>query len=349
MGQFTITASVFATTVMLIPSLLMAADFPFEFGEVKVENISLERQFEGTVEAINKTTVSAQTSGRIILLDFDVDDFVEQGTVIVRFSNGEHMARLDQATSSLTAAKARSKAAGQDFDRVDKLYKNGTVARARFDEAKSSFDAAVAEVDNAEAAVKQAQEQLSYTTIRAPYSGLVAERHVQIGETVNPGTPLMTGFSLERLRVRSEVPEQFAQKIRASNKAVVMSTGGERIAVGRLTVFPFADPKSNTVSVRLGLPIGIKSVFPGMLVKAQFKIGESNVLVMPAEAVVARGEVTGAYLAGADGRLRLQQIRIGRMLDSGGVLVLAGLKEGDRVALDPLKAAIYLKDEGAKK
>ena len=329
--------------MLYFPTNMLAAELPFKLAKAGIITVDSQRQFEGTVEAVNKTTVSAQTSGRITYINFDVDDFVEQGAVILRFSDSEHKSRLDQASGTLAAAMARARAAEQDFERVSKLFKIGTVAKARFDQAKSEIDASVAQAQNARAAVEQAGEQLGYTVVKAPYSGLVVERHVEIGEIANPGKPLMTGFSLEQLRVRSEVPEQFAQLIRKSNVATVILGTGDNIAVQELTVFPFADPNSNTVTIRLALPEGIKSVFPGMLVKTRFKIGEIKMLVVPEIAIARRGEVTGVYLVDNANNVALQQVRTGREMDNGMIQILTGLKDKDRFALDPLKAAIYLK------
>lgn len=337
----------FALAVLILPTLHLvaanSADLPFATTTVTRELKSLQRQFEGTVEAVNKATISAQTSGQVTHINFDVDDFVEKDAVIVRFNDAEHKSRLNQAISAHDAASARAKAAKREFDRVEPLFKSGTVARARFDAATSGLSTTKADVERANAAVEQAREQLSYTIVRAPFSGLVVNRHVQIGETASPGKPLMTGFSLEALRVRAEVPEQYARQIRKSNKAIVVSGTGEKITVNKLTVFPFADPKSNTVTIRLELPSGTDSVFPGMLVKARFKVGEVETLVMPTKAIVARGEVRGAYLVDGENNVHLQQIRTGKVFDNGDVEVLSGLKQGDQVALDPLRAAIYRK------
>ena len=307
--------------------------------ETVVQNL---RRFEGNVEAVNKSTISAQTSGRIKQINFDVDDYVKANEVILRFYDTEHKARLTQAESTLASATARLLAAEQTFKRTKSLFKNGTVAKARFDTAVSNFDSAKAAVESAKAAVRQAREQLAYTVVRAPYSGFVVQRHVQIGEIANPGQPLMTGFSLEKLRVKAEVPQQLANAIRAGNKAIVYGPGGQKIVAGNLTVFPFADPKSNTVTVRISLPDDIKSMFPGMLVKTAFKIGEKTTLSIPQSAVVRRGEVIGAYVIDASGRLHLQQIRTGRFLENNRIEVLTGLTKGDKIALDPLKASIEL-------
>ncbi len=326
------------------PQLLAA---PVKTVVAKQQVVQNLRRFDGSVEAVNKSTISAQTSGRIMEINFDVDDYVKAGSIIVRFFDTEHKARLKQAQSALMAASARRLAADQTFQRTNTLFKNGTVAKAAFDTAKSNFDAALASQQSAEAAVQQAREQLSYTIVRAPYSGFVVQRHVQIGEIANVGQPLMTGFSLEKLRVKADVPQQFANAIRKANKAVVYGPDGTKIKAIGLTVFPFADPKSNTVTVRIALPDGTKSVFPGMLVKTAFKVGERTVLSIPQSGVVQRGELVGAYVLDKDGILHLQQIRTGRVLDDKTIEVLSGLQQGDKVAVDPLAASIELKSNKA--
>ncbi len=345
MKPLNIIFAILAATVVLPLGSQFVAAAPLETVAARQQVVQNLRRFDGSVEAVNKSTISAQTTGRIMEINFDVDDYVKAGSVIVRFFDTEHKARLKQAESALMAAAARRLAADQTFRRTQTLFKNGTVAKAAFDTAKSNFDAAAASKDSAKASVQQAREQLSYTIVRAPYSGFVVERHVQIGEIANTGQPLMTGFSLEKLRVKADVPQQFANAIRQGNKAIVYSPDGTKINASRLTVFPFADPKSNTVTVRIALPDGTKSVFPGMLVKTAFKIGERTVLSIPQSAVVRRGEVVGAYIIDQENILHLQQIRTGRTLNDGAIEVLSGLQAGDKVAIDPLAAAIALKSK----
>jgi len=336
-----------ALTILSGSQLSLAADLETTVAkQLVMQNL---RYFEGSVEAVNKSTISAQTSGRIEKINFDVDDYVKAGAVILQFNDIEHKALLAQAQSALMAANARHLASEQNYMRTETLFKKGTVAKARLDTSRSNYDSAKASADSAKAAVERAVEQLAYTVVKAPYSGFVVERYVQIGEVANPGQPLMTGFSLEQLRVKSEVPQQFANAIRTANKAIVYGPDNIKIPASDLTVFPFADPKSNTVTVRIALPDGTKSIFPGMLVKAAFTIGEKTVLAIANSAVIKRGEVIGVYVMESGGQLRLQQIRTGRMLENNMVEVLAGLKEGDKVALDPLKASIELKSSKAVK
>ena len=344
MKRLILTAVTAASLAIMLPTVINAAEPELKTEAVEVQNIAKMQQFDGVVEAVNRSTISAQTSGRIIDVLFDVDDFVKAGEVIVRFSDSEHKARLAQAQSNLSAAMAASSGAQKEFKRIEKLLARGTVAKARYDSSEAQLNVALARVETAKAAVEQANEQLGYTVIKAPYSGLVVQRHVQIGEVANPGQPLMTGFSMEKLRINVAVPQQIANHVRRENSAVIYDGMGGSITTKSLTVFPFADAKSNTVTIRAALPEGTKTVFPGMLVKVAFKTGAQKTMVLPSSAIVKRGEVTGVYIIDKNGKMYLQQIRTGRIMGEN-IEITSGLAEGNIVASDPLKATLVLKSK----
>ncbi len=305
-----------------------------------------ERLFEGVIEAVRQSTVSAQTSGRITAIHFDVNDKVQKGALLVEIDDTQQKAALEQARASLKAAQAKLIAARQAFNRISQLFRRGTAPKAQFDQAKAEYEAAQAGVKQAQAALKQAEEQLSYTRVRAPYSGIVTARHVQVGELAAPGKPLMSGFSTDELRAHVALPQRYVPVIRQNGKAsVVLDLAGRvRRAVSRMVIFPYSDPQTNTVTVRLYMRDKGKGLFPGMLVKGAFMVEKAKVLAVPEKAVARRGELAGVYrLKG--GRIQFIQVRTGRPLGNGLVEVLAGLEEGDVVALDPLRATLALKQQ----
>jgi hypothetical protein len=164
---------------------------------------------------------------------------------------------------------------------------------------------------------------------------------VEVGEAVAVGQPLMSGLSLEALRVVTDLPQQVAAQVREHRKAYVLTDDG-RVETTAVTIFPFAHSASNTFRVRLELPQGQFSLYPGMFVKVAFVVGESRRLLVPTAALVRRSEVTGVYAVDDDQRIRMRQVRVGGVFGNR-TEVLAGLREGERVALDPVKANIYLK------
>ncbi|MCP4123919.1 MAG: HlyD family efflux transporter periplasmic adaptor subunit, partial [Bacteroidetes bacterium] len=178
-----------------------------------------------------------------------------------------------------------------------------------------------------------------HTRVKAPYSGIVLQRHVEVGETVNPGTALYDGMSLEHLRVLTDVPQKDIDKIRQYKKATIELPNGEFVDVSddELTFFGYADPTTSTFRIRVNLPTGLVGLYPGMYLKTTFKIGENTELVIPDSSVIRRGEVTAVYVQ-QDDNLHFRHIRVGRLLENADRVVLAGLVEGEKVISSPALA-----------
>jgi len=318
-----------------------------ETAQVQYRAVPREYRLDGVVEAINRTTVSAQTQGQVQEILYDVDDFVEKNAVIARLKDTEHKARVTQAAAELKSATAQLEQSRDEHERVKGLHDKKLVSDSAMDTAVADLKGAQARFEAAIAGLEQAQEQLEYTQIRAPYSGIVTHRHVEVGEIAGPGQPVMSGISLDELRVIVDVPQSVIPAVRQGKEVRVYLPDGETMTAKKITVFPFADLGSNTFKVRVDLPEGTKAVFPGMFVKTGFVTGEKRELVVPKAAVVYRSEVTGIYVLNGDDRVHFRQVRLGR--DLGDALtVLAGLTEGERVALDPIAAGVVLKAQAAE-
>jgi RND family efflux transporter MFP subunit len=314
------------------------------FATVVVQPVSgfAERKLDGTVEAVNQATVAAQTAGRVAEILYDVNDFVPAGAVLLKIRSIGQRAELNQAEAALSEAEAREAEARTRYERIAAMYERKVVARAQYDQALAGRDAATAQLGAARAAVASATEGVAWTEVRAPYAGIITARLVRVGETVAPGTPLMSGYSLEKLRVTVDIPQSLVEQVRLQKKAAVY-IGERRIDASKVTIFPQADSLSNTFRTRVELPDNAADLYPGMYVKVGFVSGETSRLLVPRTAIVTRSEVTGIYVVAPDNRVLLRQIRLGHnFTDAGGteqVEVLAGLSAGERVALDPVAAA----------
>ena len=312
--------------------------------EVMLVDTPRERLFDGTVEAVNQSTVSAQTSGRIAEIFYDVDDRVEAGSPILRFTDVEQQSALRQTQAQLKEAQARKTEADEEFQRASDLFNKGSGTEREYDRALAAKAAAGARVTSAQSAVKTAEQQVDYTVVKAPYPGIVTKRHVELGEFVSIGQPLMSGLSLESLRVVVNLPQKIAAKVRETMRAEIIA-GSQRVSPTKITIFPFADPDTNTFKIRLDLPKGQVGLFPGMFTKVAFILGESERLLIPAMALVRRSELKGVYVV-QDSQIRLRQVRIGNQFGDQ-VEVLAGLTAGERIALDPVQAVIRAKSTAA--
>lgn len=336
--------------LLAMPWAVLAASPPLAVTPVQYRSVAGEQVFDAVIEAVRQSVVSAQVSGRIREITVDVDDRVSKGAVLARLQDAESQARLTREQAGLSEAQARHKEAQQDFERIKAIYEKRLIARLEMDRASATFESAQARLEAAQARVTEGREQFNYTVVKAPYEGIVVRRHAEVGEMAQPGQPLLTLLAVDKLRVSIDVPQTFIKTVRSQGRAHIFLSGQERmIEATSLTIFPNADPLTQTVRVRADLPVAQPGVYPGMLVKAAFVRDQEKRLHVPRAAVVHRSEVTGVYVVGKEGRVSLRQIRIGQVYADGMIEVLAGLDAGEHVALDPLRATAYLKQQRPNK
>ena len=295
------------------------------------------RAWDGVVEAVRQATLSAQTSGRVAEVLHDVNDSVAAGAVLVRLTAVEQQAGVDTARARLRAAEAAAIEAEASHQRYLALIESRFVSTAQLEQIRAARDSAVAARDAARAQLASAGQQTGYTTIRAPYAGIVASRDVQPGESVGLGQLLMTMFAPQALRIEVSVPQSDAQAIRANPVAAVSFVDGRTVDAGDVTVFPAADPATHAVRVRVQLPALSPVPQPGTTAKVAFPAVKADAYPrVPVSALVRRGEVNAVYVL-ADERLSLRQLRLGER-SGEDIDVIAGLRTGDIVAADPVAA-----------
>jgi len=332
-------AALLATAAGHAVAAAALATAPVEFRDVT-------RSFpaEGVVEAVRQSTVAAQTQGRIVELKVDVGDRVRRGDVIARIDPQEASQVVATAEAQVAQAEAALTNARVNLERTKKLVEQKFVSEAALDKAETDFAAAKAQVAAARAGAGQARTGRSYTVIAAPFAGVVATRHVDLGEMAQPGKPLVTLFDPKDLRALVTVPQARLAEMRSPIEATVeLPALGKRVSARDVTVLPSADARTHTTQVRLDLPEPLEGVYPGMFARGYFTLGTAKKLIVPASAVVHRSEVTGAYVVLGNGAIRFRQLRVGETIPDVGVEVLAGLAAGEQVALDPVMALARLK------
>ncbi len=303
----------------------------------------VEYELDGVIEASKQATLSAEVSGRIETVNFDVGDFVREGEVILTIRDNEYRAGLQKAKASLAEAGANFQDAIKNFKRSQDLHDQKLISQAKFDKARANLKTAEARVEAAQAAVSEAQERLDHTVLRAPYSGVVVERYVEPGETTQVGQRIMSGYARGQLRVKVNVPQSLIAAVREHRSArVLLLESNASVMVDQITIYPYANPQNHSFPVRIELAASELPVFPGMLVKVAFAIAATNRLLIPASALVQRSEVNAVYVINHQGRVSLRQVRPGNRLGDQ-IEILAGVEAGEQVALDPVRAGIELK------
>lgn len=331
--------SLLALVVQLQPAL---ATEPLASAAAEYRDVARAYSAEGVIEAAQQSTVSAQTAGRVKDIYFDVGDRVRKGQVILRIDERE-AAQVQAGSQALVMqAQATLQNAKSSYERARQLYAQKFISQAALDKAQADYKVALAQAAASEAGAGQSALVRGYTEVMAPYAGVVSARHVEIGEMVTVGKPLMTGFDPAQMRAIVDVPQHRLADLGAHPQATVEFPALQRSvqAIG-VTVQPVADARTHTTQVRLSLPAGEAGVYPGMFVRVHFIVGKSSKLLIPASAVVRRSEVVAVYVVDEKGVVSLRQVRLGEITPEG-VEVLAGLKPGEQVALEPFKAGMAL-------
>ncbi len=321
----------------------VSADIDIETEAARLKQVSTTYMLDGVVEAEQRTTISAQTGGNIKQMRYDINDFVSKNEVVAVIDDKQQSSSLKQALAQEKEASVRLNEAQDEFKRVEEVYKKKVVSKADFDKARAALNAAKARLESAQASTAKAREQLEYTQVRAPFSGILTQRHVEVGEAVNVGSQVVSGISLERLRVNTYVPQSIFRDVSLQRYAIVITEDSEIVSTD-MTFFPFADPFSHSFQLRVHLPQTEVELLPGMYVKVAMEVSREEKTVIPFNAVAFRSEVTGIYVLD-QGRLQFRYVRLGRRLQDNEVVVLAGVEPGELIVTDPVEAAIAVKQE----
>lgn len=325
--------------------LLMAASVqaaePLAVAPVEFREVAQTYSAEGLVEATRQSTVSAQIGGRVKEIYFDVGDAVSRGQVILRIDEREAAQALAGSQAQVLQAQANVQNAKSTYERSKQLLVQKFISQAALDKAQADYKVALAQAAASEAGAGQASLAHGYTAVVAPYAGVVSARMVELGEMVMPGKPLMTGFDPSEMRVVVSVPQYKMGDIGAKPDAMVEIPSLNRwVKAVSTRVQPIADARTHSTQVRVYLPANEAGIYPGMFVRAHFVVGKVKKLVVPASAVLRRSEVVAAFVVDGKGIASLRQIRVGESAAEGLVEVLSGLKEGEMVAMDPVKAGM---------
>jgi len=299
---------------------------------------------EGVVQAVQQSTVSAQAAGRLVSMGVKAGDRVKAGQVLATVDDRETQTGLQRSQAQTAQARAELRTAQLNFERTRALNRQGFVSSAALDLADAQLKSAQAGRDQANVGEKQAGLSQGFTRVTAPFDGWVMQVHAEVGDLATLGKPLLTLYAPSPLRVAVQVPISKANQVPTGSLIEVWAPapdGSTRwvtpSVVGKL---PTADPVSQTMEWRLGLPSEVSSgLVPGQSMKVRISTGQSKRLVIPVAAVLRRGELTAVYVATKQG-FSLKAIRVGAEHGGQGVEVLAGLLETDRVAMDPVKAGL---------
>lgn len=344
-----ITLSIFPPIGLALTLLAASAGAPLAAQPVPVVALQLRAvassfELDGNVQAVRQSTVSTQTSGRIVALAVKAGERVRAGQLLATIDEQETRAGLQRSQAQAAQADAELRQARLNFERNRELVAKGFVSQAALDGAEAQFKASQAGREQASAAVTQSRLTHGYNRVTAPFDGWVSQTHAEAGELALPGKPLLTLYAPNPVRAVVQVPASRAELVRQATRIEVQAglpgSAAPWIKPSAQVVLPATDPVTQTVEWRLELPAAASThLLPGQQVRVRFAGALVQRNVVPAAALLRRGELTAVYVASTHGFV-LKAVRLGADFGDSGIEVLAGLQPGDRVALDPVKAGL---------
>lgn len=305
---------------------------------------------DGSLQAVQHSVLSAQASGRVSQLLVKAGDPVRKGQALAVIDDRATQAGVSQSQASVAQAEVELANAQANEARVRDLHAQGFVAKAALETAQAQLKAAQAGAAAARAGQTQSSLAQGFTRVSAPFDGVVMQTHIEAGALAMPGTPIVTVYAPQPLRAEVHVPASFQAQAVAAQRVEVQLPGTDTwVKPSNLYNARAADAVSQTVLWRMALnPSDTATQVPGRSLKVRF-VGASNDgaverLVMPSSAVLRRGELTAVYVVSepAEGRAQfvLRAVRVGPSTADGQVTVLTGLRAGERLALDPVRAGL---------
>tara|TARA_R110000851_G_scaffold307407_2_gene465911 strand:+ start:16527 stop:17576 length:1050 start_codon:yes stop_codon:yes gene_type:complete len=320
-------------TTIVLPSAAQASD---------VDTLKLvyseqyqPRLYDAKIEAIKAATVSAQTSGRIMNIHFDVNDLVPQGAALLEITNKEQGAGLAGAEAELAKAEALNTEAQAQYIRYKALFPKGAISKGAMDEATAKAKSSKQAISAAQAQLVKAKEGLNYTVVSAPFSGRMTQRFVEQGETISYGQALFSGYDTEHLRVVFQIPQQDVAQVQQQDQVTIQLLNGDEITSNDIQVYQFADPLTHQHQVRVNLDVSnTQDVIVGQWTKVIVNFPSRTSLTIPLSAIHQVSDLTSVYRKNA-GEIVLNQVRIGRIdRQHNTAEVLSGLLEGDEIVID---------------
>lgn len=329
----------------------------------------------GSLVAQDRATLSAKVPGRVESIHADLGTQVKQGDLLARIEKRDYELRRSQAEAALAQARARLglaltgeedkvepaeasivkeaqallNEAAKNRDRTRNLRAEGVVPEADVETAEAAYQVAVSRYDEAvheaknrmatlrmrQAEMSMAEQQLKDTEIRAPFAGIVEQRQTSPGEFLSIGTPIITVVRVDPIRLRLEVAEKDAPRVRIGQTVHLKLEGSERQHNGKISrVSPVISPQNRMLVAEADVPNPEGLLRPGSFVKANIVVNTTAPgLFVPEGSVQTFAGIQKIFLV-REGKAVETEVRLGRERN-GLVEVIGELKSGDQVVVDP--------------
>lgn len=290
-------------------------------------------QLSGSLVAERTAQIRAEVPGAIVQVFHDPGAAVAKGTSLAKIDDRAIMDAYLSARSGFNAATNAAEVAARELDRAQKLFAAGAISEAVFENARRADLSARSFLDDAKARLSQAEKQRDAANVLAPYNGVVADRMVNPGDIVAPGTPLFSLVDPSTMRLEAAVPASELAMIRLGAKVTFTVTGYPgRTFEGRISsINPQADPQTRQVRLFVRIPNSGQRLVAGLFAEGRVASEERSALTVPAAALDLRG-LTPEVVRLKNGVVERVAVTTGsRDEATERVEILTGLAVGDTV------------------
>ena len=294
----------------------------------------------GTLQGFVQAPISARSSGYLKRWTKDIGSKVQKGELLAEIESPEIDQQLSQAVAARQQTASSLELAKSTVARWEGLRKQDVVSQQELDERRSGLAQATANLAAADANVQRLRQLEGFKRVVAPFAGVITRRNVDVGDLIDAGggagRVLFQLAQTDPLRVYVNMPQSYAHLVRAGQPVVVTQAElrGQRFVGEVARTSASIDTATRTMQVEIALPNKDGVLLPGAYVQVALPLAASQALAIPTNALLFRGEGTRVAIVGAEGRVRLQPITLGRNLGES-FEVLDGVSAKDRIVLNP--------------
>ncbi|WP_421506810.1 efflux RND transporter periplasmic adaptor subunit [Erwinia rhapontici] len=287
----------------------------------------------GEIRAHDETTLAFRLDGRMLSRAVDVGDKVKAGQLLAMQDNSTGLNQLGSARADLASAQAAERVAALNVQRMTTLTRTGAIARVQLDTARSDWQAALSKRQSSEAALKNAQDSLSWTRLTAPSDGIITAVSAQPGQVVSAGQVVFTlaaGNDRDAIFDVSD-PHALTQNSALPVQLSLLADPGVTTQGHLRDISPQADPQTRTWRVRVTLENPPESMALGASVQAAWRQERQRSIALPASALTRLGDKPAVFVVDSTHlRVLLRPVTLGNS-DVNSIAVTAGILPGERV------------------
>lgn len=323
-----------------------------EVQTVQKQNIRVWSQYSGRLQAVDYAEIRPEVAGRITEIRFQDGQIVNAGDILLVIDPSSYEAQVEKAAANLASAAAKAKFTKAELDRAETLIASQAISQTSRDQRINENRSAQANMNAAEADLKQAKINLDRAFVKAPISGRTGRPEITIGNLVqsSPNAPLLTSIvSSAEIYADFEVDEQtYIRSIRNSATTIdqehlvpvelTLQNDAEHIYKG--TIYSFDNHiNSQTGTIRARAKFGNEDgkLIPGMFASINMANGsDDTALAIPENAISADQNKKFTYIVGADNKVAYRELTLGQKVN-GQRIILKGIEVGDRVIISGLQ------------